>query len=237
MLKMNLYLLRLVLVPYSQLVEQQKQLPLLSLLSVYSVYLDLLHTLEQDLSSAVVLYSLSTVLQNLQLGIITRPLLLSSRLPITATSLVHHLQVLITLILVSSHETTTDGEFNYGTVVTYSIPTNRIWCCKWRLYREECCTRNWWRHAQHILWSSSGRESYIRGRSNNSIRCCWCQIREREILLVLDLSSHSMVVPRQLLGIATKIPSTYSAAKTMVLSLLLQRSGRQRSHHRSSYCW
>ena len=102
MLNTNLYLLRLVLVPYSQLVEQQKQLPLLSLLSVYSVYLDLLHTLEQDLSSAVVLYSLSTVLQNLQLGIITRPLLLSSRLPITATSLVHHLQVLITLILVSS---------------------------------------------------------------------------------------------------------------------------------------
>ena len=48
-------------------------------------------------------------------------------------------------------------------------------------------------------------------------------LRERETLLDLDLSSHSMVVPRQLLGITTKIPSTYSAAKTMVLSLLLQR--------------
>ena len=48
-------------------------------------------------------------------------------------------------------------------------------------------------------------------------------LRERETLLVLDLSLHSMVVPRQLLGITTKIPSTYSAAKTMVLSLLLQR--------------
>ena len=102
MLSTNLHSPRLVLVLYSQLVEQQKQLLLLNLLSVYSVYLDLLHTLEQDLSSAVVLYSHSTVLQNLQLGIITRPRLLSLHLLITATLLVHHLQVLITLILVSS---------------------------------------------------------------------------------------------------------------------------------------
>ena len=102
MLSTSLHSLRLVLVLYSQLAEQQKQLLLLNLLSVYSVYLDLPHTLEQDLSLAVVLYSLSTVLQNLQLGIITRPRLLSLHLLITATLLVHHLQVLITLILVSS---------------------------------------------------------------------------------------------------------------------------------------
>ena len=85
-------------------------------------------------------------------------------------------------------------------------------------------------HSAHSLVKHLLRKSHLQKKQlDYSISLVLHKLQEQEISLVLDLSSHSMDVQRQLLGITTRLPSMYSVAKTMRLhnhSILLQQFSR-----------
>ena len=82
MLSLNLSSLRLVLVLYSPLVVLLRQSHKQMIHSVYSMYLDLQHSAEQDLTLVVVLSSLLMVQRKQSPGITTKPQLMLLQLRI-----------------------------------------------------------------------------------------------------------------------------------------------------------
>ena len=79
-------------------------------------------------------------------------------------------------------------------------------------------------HSAHSLVKHLLRKSHLQKKQlDYLILLVLHKLQEREIMLVLDLYLDSVDVQRQLLGITTKPPLTYSALKTMVLSVLLQQ--------------
>ena len=95
MLSTNLSSLRLVLVDYSQSVVLLRQSHRQMRQQVYSMYLDLQHSVEQDLTLVVVLYSLSMVQRKQSPGITMKPQLMLLQLRITVMLLMQLQQMMI----------------------------------------------------------------------------------------------------------------------------------------------
>ena len=95
MLSLNLSSLKLVLVLYSLLAVLLRQSHKQMMRLVYSIYLDLQHSAEQDPTLVVVLYSLSMVQRKQSLGIIMKPLLILLQLRIMVTLLTQLQQLMI----------------------------------------------------------------------------------------------------------------------------------------------